>query len=778
MRTFRRRGHRWIGFLPPLVILAGAAAPWSRAQDTVPASPATTSTPAAPTAIPPRPDDPRAARVYAVFEAHCARCHQAGRLERNRAAGGVANILALGEIGANPLLVRPGVPDASRLYDLLINRHAPADAFGTGGEGKEPGPDDIENVRAWIRALPTRDKTCAGREPIKPQAVEGWIDEAQRVGRDGAKDLRFLSLVNLYNTCVPVAEITAARQALAKLMNSLSWAAAPKRLDALDPDGTLLAFRLSDFGWVEGHWDVLTRAYPKALVTPLAERLRSTAATGNPVIRGDWLAEALSDPKLYAGLLGLPNRLSELAKMNGIDVDYNVRIARARRAVVRNSTVTRGNRLAERHPGARGGFWLIHDFSSSSGDQDLFEHPLGPKLGGNVKAPFKADLVRVQFALPNGFFAYALFDTSGTRLDQVLPGVEAPEYSALQAPVRAGRDCFVCHSDGVKALRDDYRAQFQPPSGASPVKDTSRDAALQLSATDGEMVLLRDADNERHRGAQLSAGVDPALTSKGEEIISALARRYREGTDFQGVAVEMGLEPAALETALSGTSGANAVLARRLQTDWLARADLDPLLAYLKGAETREGSATKQPASGSQSRIGLNLWTDKVKPAPGDLITVRAESDTDCYLTLINVDAAGKATVLFPNDFEPDNLVSAGKAVQVPGAAAPYQLRRKDEGSELLLGQCSTSPAPPTGIDHEFGRQRFTVLGNWENFVHDTLIADSDLRRNPEKAERARNVRAQARRRERATSDPPERGDTAPGRNLIDGRAVVVLDKG
>ena len=725
--------------------------------------------------VPARPDEPRAAKVYAVFEAYCARCHQTGRSERMEPAGGVANILALDEVARDATLVIPGVPDASPLYDKLLSRHAPLEVFGGGGDGKEPAPEDLEAVRAWIRDVPRPRAQCAGRQPIKLPAIEGWIDEAQRVAREGAADLRFVSLAELYNACASPDEIAAARQAVSKILNSLSWAPTPHKPTPLDPDGTLLSLRLSDYGFVSAHWESLLRLYPKALITPVRDKLRSASGSTTPLIRGDWLADAVSDPKTYYQLLGLPPKLADLAKLNGVDINYNVRIARARRAVVRTSAVTRGNRMAERHPGSRGGFWLMHDFATSAGEQDLFEHPLGPKSASGVKAPFKADLVRVQFVLPNGFFAYALYDAAGNRIDSVLPGIAKSDTDGAPQNSRAGAGCFACHSDGVKSLRDDYRAQFAGDTSAAN-KDI-REAALQLSATDGELVLLKDADNERYRNALAAAGIDTGATYRGHEIVAGLARRYRSGATYAGVAAELGLEPEAFDAALQRTTGANALLAHRLHNEQLDRKTLEPLIAYLKGVEPQPPpAADASVAAPGTGRIGLNLWLDKLRPAPGDVVTVNVQSDTDCYLTLLNVDVSGKATVVLPNDFEPDNLLAAGKPFRVPKQDAPYQLRRKEQGRELLIAQCSTSPAPPTGVEHEFERQRFTVLGNWENFVRDTLITDADLRRSPEKAERARRAAAQSRRGQRGGDVAADRADTAPGRQLVDGRAVLIVE--
>ncbi len=747
-----------------------------------PAMPSANATPPVSAAtVPPRPEDPRAAKVYSVLETHCARCHQTGKIaSKPVAAGGIANILAVGEIANDPQLVRPGSPDASPLYEVLRSRHGPVEIYAN--EVAEPGPEDLDAVREWIRELSVTPRECPSRTTIKHAATEALIEEALRVERDGSKDLRFVSLVNLYNACVSSEELAAYRQAVTKLMNSLSWAQTPQKLTPLDANGTILSFRLSDFGWVPGHWDVIERKYPKALAVALSDKTRSAAGSAAPVVRADWLADAVSSMSLYYQLLGIPPKLGDLAKMNAVDIDYNLRIARARRTVIRESSITRGNRLAERHPGARGGFWLIYDFATSSGDQDLFEHPLGPKSSPQVKSPFKHDSVRALFALPNGFNAFALFDATGSRIDRILPGVEKPLYDGSEGTdsgtVTSG-NCFGCHKDGLWPVRDAYRARANgvPAAGNKEIQD----AALQLSGIDSEMQLVQDGDNEKYRNALRAAGIDPELKIKGQEIISALAGIYRSTVDLAGAAIELGLERETFEAALAKAAGPTGTLARRIQHGRLPRSDAERLLSYLKGVEQSSNSTSDKPiaSQANSNAINLNVWIDKVRPAPGDLIAINAEADKDCFLTLINVDAAGKATVLFPNDFEPDNLLSAGKTQRVPGTSAPYQLRIKDEGRETLVAQCSTSPAPPTGIEHDFGRQRFTVLGNWENFVRDSLITDADLRRNPNKAERARSARAQALRRLRESgSRTEERQDTSPGRPVRDGRAVIILGNG
>jgi hypothetical protein len=302
---------------------------------------------------------------------------------------------------------------------------------------------------------------------------------------------------------------------------------------------------------------------------------------------------------------------------------------------------------------------------------------------------------------------------------------------------------------------------------------------LPLFADDTENALLMIGAEDRYRLAARSVGVDLDLRIRGEEPVSGLARRYREDADFAAALGETGLDRQEFLTKLKDAKGAAAPLARRLLHGVLPRVQLERLFSLLKGIDVPRPSVSGGFLRDVKSEIGLSMWIDKPRPVPGDLITIKAEADNNCYLTVISVDATGVATVLFPSDFQPDNLVSAGQPVSIPGANAPFQLRYKAEGSETILGRCSTSSTPPVGIEHDFGQQRFTVLGNWENFIEDTLVTESELRSNPEKAERARVAQTGAlrRRRERGERIEPVRPDVSSVNVLRDGRAVLVLGR-
>jgi len=769
------------------VLLAIAVLAWfapagvAQAIDPTTANPSASEKSSSQAAVPSRPNEARAARAYDVLETYCARCHQSGRLDKPLASAGLADILSVDELARDPALVRPGVPDASRLYDVFEDRHAPLDVFPGPAGSNEPRPEDIESIRGWIRDLSPALQTCPSRQPVRPADVDKMMRDAQRLERDEGQDVRFISLVHLYNACATPADMAAYGQALNKLMNSLSWADEPVKLTPLDAAGTVFSFRMSEFGWNAKRWGFVEGAYPRALVRAVASDVIRTAETKVVIVNGDWLAAAAAETPLYYDLLGIPEKLSDLAKLNAVDIDRDIETGAVRRIALRTSAVTRGNRLIERHPGVRGGLWLVYDFATSIGDQDIFEHPQGPKTAAFGQTPFKPDEIRAIFALPNGFYAYALYDTAGQRIDRVLPGIEKPysglEADAIEPTTMAGGKCFACHIEGLIEARDDFKAVVAPNNSVPP--SPNRAAVLPLFGTDSENTLLMIGSGDRYRLAAKLAGIDPNLRIRGEELIAGLARRYREGADFEAARSETGIEREAFMNELMNAKGAATPLARRLLHGVLSRSELERLFSLLQGADEPPNAPDMSAGflRDLKSEIGLSMWIDKPRPKPGDLVTVEVEADSDCYLTVISVGADGTATVLFPNDFQQNNLISTGKPLSIPNADAPFQLRYKAEGSETLLARCSTSAVPPVGIEHDFQHQRFTALGNWENFIEDTLVTESELRTNPKKAEQARLARTRAlkRRRDRGEQIDPLPPDVSTKRPLKDGRAVLVL---
>lgn len=136
------------------------------------------------------------------------------------------------------------------------------------------------------------------------------------------------------------------------------------------------------------------------------------------------------------------------------------------------------------------------------------------------------------------------------------------------------------------------------------------------------------------------------------------------------------------------------------------------------------GTAEAQQAS----LPDIYIWPDQASLTPGGLLSLQIATTTPCYVTLINIDAAGRATVLFPNDFDQQNILRPGDRLAVPHPTAPFQLRLKTTAAETFIAVCMAETSAPPGIAHRFDRQRFTLLGNWQRFLDASIAAERDTR--------------------------------------------------
>jgi mono/diheme cytochrome c family protein len=697
-----------------------AASPPALAQEP---APTTITAPAAPAPSIAPPEDPRFAQVFAVFDANCAQCHQTGKLTQPGPSGALASILDLPQLARQSHLVRPGQPDASLLYQVLLDRHRPLELAS---DLKWPGADDIARVRTWIAELPAQTAACTQKMPITTDDIAAVVDAAvTAAGEAAARELRFITLAHLANACATPAEMEGYRQAITKVLNSLSWGAQPVAPIALDEAKTVLSFKLSDIGWVEEHWNALARAEPKAIATDLAAKLKAPAANARP-IRGDWLAYAATRPPFYAELLGLPPTLDETARLLGINRSKDSADGRGMRAGLRASTITRGPRVVERHQADTRRFWLAHDFADGLGEHDIFERPLGGVRGAPEKGQFRDDGQRLIFSLPNGFFAFALYESDGHRIDQLPQRLELDPSRSAGATL-AAQSCLSCHTAGLKPFTDQMRSHLGSDKFVGPRE--VKDHALTLYDTQNDWVRVLDEDGYRYRRAMIQAGIDPDLTIGGIELTTALGNRYTRNVDLKLAAAELGVLPDALDARLADTAFASRSLGHRLRQGLLSRTDANRLLLALNVPPATTPDPKSQTIAPAGASIALALWTGQTVYKTGELLTVYAQPSAACYLTLISVNAAGKATVLFPSEFDPDNLVRPDAPFALPGDKAHYQFRLKDPGTETVVARCQTQAKFPAGVEPDYERQRFTVLGSYDNFLRTSYSLDTDAAR-------------------------------------------------
>lgn len=599
------------------------------------------------------PADPAAAAAYDVLDRHCARCHQSGRSPTERVHGGIADILDLDALGRAGAYVRAGEPDASALFHALYSGHAPLGVLAAAPAG-EPGAAEVAAVREWIRRLaPSPQAACSGRTALAADHAQRFAGKAIADAGDGARSLRFVTLAHLRNACATVSELAAHRDGLARLLNALSWTAAPVALDTLDPEATVFRIDLAAFAWSAAQWDDLTAGYPLANLPALAKSAPGPA-TSPPIITADWLAAASQDPVRYAKMMMLPDTLADL------ELRLQVEGIHARGQLAR-SVETEAPREIERLNAPRP-VWLARD-----------------------RAPDGSSSIRLAFGLPNDFRGFAVFDSTGARLDA--SSIEPEDTRKGWTPrTLASTACLSCHTSGPR------------------VSDPAQADLSRLAADDAR----------QHAAAVRRVTQAPPPSAPHADPVGVLAAAYASPVTLVRAAAELGYTPAGLDAVLRAVSGRATAAAQRLRRSSLPRSEaLAVYVALLSG-----GPASPVPPEVERpaGKPYLSIWPDADVYRVDQVATFLAEASEDCYLTLVNVDARGRATVLFPSDFERSNAIAAGRRVAIPSPDEPYRFRLTEPGRETLVGICTKSPRPIDTIRHDFDRLRFTALGDWLDF--------------------------------------------------------------
>jgi Domain of unknown function (DUF4384) len=689
---------------------------------------------AAATTISP-PSDPAARAAFDALDKHCARCHQAGAsLKRQKPAKNFGNVLNLAAIARDPDLILPGNPDGSGLFIQIAKKDMPYDCFQEFDCETEPTEAEVKAVYDWIRGLgDTMTAACASRAPIDEGAVvTAMAKDIAAQPRNRRKGMRYVTLTHFYNACVAGADMVRYRQGVVKLLNSLSRNPEALTMRTIDPQRTIIAFNLADLDWTTEDWARLAGLYPYGMApnVPAYETVASITGTKLPWVRGDWLAFTASRPPIYYDLLKLPTTFAELERQEGVDVKANVEAFFARRAGFQKSGVSKNNRLIERHAIPTGYFWTSYDFKGETPAQSLFVHPLGP-FGADA---FKHDGGETIFSLPNGFQGYFLNTAEGERLGKG-PTEIVLDDSQRDRAVTNAISCFGCHNQGIRQATDDVRAHVLHDRS---FPDEIREKVDALYAPQEEMKQLLTRDAAQFRKAMLAAGLDPDLDSQtqGVESINFLSKAYEKSVDLRVAAAEYGIAAQELAQGLAKVGGEAVRMKRRLEQGVLPRQILEvefPDLVDKVSDNKPIMVAALTPTAVEQIRdeneiffddFDLSLTSDKSVYRVNDLPVFSIKSSEDCYLTLINVEAGGDGTVIFPNTFQQDNFLPAGTEVKFPGADAPFQFRLKDPGTETVIAICNATGVGADGIEHDFKTRQFTPLGNYREFLTRQIVVE------------------------------------------------------
>ena len=364
------------------------------------------------------------ARAQAVFKTNCYRCHG----QDGTAKGGFGYVLDRDQLVARGKVV-PGKADESELFLRVRKGEMPP-----AGQKPRPGAADLALLRRWIDAgAPAVTSTATVARPLTPAEVHDLIRaDLKNVDPRQQRFLRYLSLTHLANAGRPDEELEACRQAVAKLLNALSWHPKHRRCRvAIDPGKTILRIDLRDYQWNARSWERLALVYPY--------RFSDRPVPDTPVVlRADWFVATASRPPLYHDLLLLPSTDRELERQLRTDVPANIQEETVARAGFNDSGVSGTTACSSATTPLTAPTGAATTSATTSRRQNLFDHPLGPTAGRTRSSHAGGEII---FSLPNGLHGYLLVDRNGRR-DR--PGAGRNRQRSEAARPR-GRDRPVVH---------------------------------------------------------------------------------------------------------------------------------------------------------------------------------------------------------------------------------------------------------------------------------------------------------------------------------------------
>ena len=467
---------------------------------------------------------PLAQQAFTVFAQHCLDCH--GEF------GSYSDVLTIKHKDLiEDRAVIPGQPDASELYLRLLGD------TDTGSQmplGQEPlNSEEIATIRRWIEsgapdweAIPKPKRSFITTEAML-QSIQSHVTSLTAFDRSFA---RYFTLTHLYNASASDDNLRAYRNALSKLVNSLSWGSEVIKPKPIDREETIFYIDLRHYEWdvKSDKWYKIEQAYPYGV------QLKSSTYTTLcretdcelPFVRADWFIATASLPPLYHEILDLPETDWELETRLEVNVAENLKNApgvRVWRAGFNESGVSVNNRIVERHKSRYGAYWKSYDFAGNIGTQNIFTHPLN----------FTYDGGEIIFNLPNGLQAYYLSTATGERLNEAPINIVS-DAGSRDPVVRNGLSCMGCHTEGMKTFEDQVRSVIEQSQNLSYDKAQ----ALRLYTKKSEMDALIREDTERYKRAiEVAGGV-----FGGSEPIQLLVKQFEGPLDAAHAAAEVGLE--------------------------------------------------------------------------------------------------------------------------------------------------------------------------------------------------------------------------------------------
>lgn len=406
--------------------------------------------------------DLQRALAESILRTKCGQCH-GSNLNELVAQGGMNYIDDVDALVQNGKLV-PLQPGESLIVQYMLD-----DSMPPPGVSPRPTPEEIQVVLRFVES----PENWPGYEPPEPrrscdnQLIE--FDDLYRtvqvdlIGQD-VEDrpfLRYLTLTNRYNAGVCAQWLDPERWAMSKLVNMLSVKSSVRQPLSVESQQVIYRIDIRDYGWdrevvVEGEtfadgWEAIIAASPYAVpfVGDEADLIRADTGTDVPIMYSDALLDVAALGNLYYALIDIDvdQSLDDFIALDlGIDVVANLDQERLVRAGTTRSSVSRQDRVVERHDieVRQGAFWQSFDFEANENGESIFQDPFGFNEGGTEAI----------FTLPNGLLGFLIADADRNIVEQSNILIDQFQNDFV---ARTAVSCSNCHAQGFNLVQDEVR---------------------------------------------------------------------------------------------------------------------------------------------------------------------------------------------------------------------------------------------------------------------------------------------------------------------------------
>lgn len=512
--------------------------------------------------------------VRVMLEENCGSCHGQGA-----PSDPLRNLFDLTQLLGDGWIV-PGSPDTSPLVVALrygIDEHLPGLGWG----------DDLETLVQFIDELePDFARGCGAPTPRSFDLLHATLlADLEQQEPEARPFMRYVAAgYDADADCGSAAD--AHLIALIELVNSLSVAAAVVVPRIIQADVVAFAIDMRDYAWdrpldIEGDsapeladaWQSIVAdvgSYAVEFVGPDADELRRQTSTAVPILFIDsFVHETLANNSYYY-LTDAPAVVAQ-----GVAA-FVASVAAAPPVIMRAGAFgveSNRDRLVTRlaRPGGPSLLWMLEELPAGT----LRQTPVGAPFGGG----------KAMFALPNGFWGFALPTYDGSLASELPAGTAGSAAPRAKNPVT----CLSCHSTGPRGLEDEVLAfaETSPPPFDSAELSLVRSQFLSPDAFQNEL-----SADLRNAVAREDAGL------RGPSTLPSVYYGFEEPLNAQTAVAELGVSVDELTTivAAPGISEAIRALTRGAEVPReIFSAEYQRLLCAIPDLQNRPASCAASP---------------------------------------------------------------------------------------------------------------------------------------------------------------------------------------